>query len=326
MGDLRRPRPGKLLEVARVWGRLLRLRMGGRIDCLLFPAGGPQVVPLLRDMLLLPACLLAARRVVIVFHAGGIAGALPTLPRWLAWAVRAFYRRTTAAIVLTQAGRADPQAVGIADIKVVPNGLPDAYDLAACAGRSPNGGRLLYVGHLCPDKGIPEILGAMALLRTEFPGLHLTLVGEPSNPWTTADLDAAVAAHGLEGAVERPGLLVGADKWRAYGTADAFVFPSHAPYEGFPLALIEAMMWHLPVAATRWRGIPEVLGERPGAWAGAPYGAGELAEALAALLRERGAWPDLGARNRRRYEERFHLDAVAARLRDALLETLERKS
>lgn len=324
LGDIRRPRPGKLLEVIRVWWRLLRLRMRGPVDLLLFPAGGPQRVPLIRDLLLLPVCRLFARRVVIVFHAGGIAEALPSLPGWLARGVKRQYSRATGAIVLTEAGRPDATATGICQVKVVPNGLPDAFDASRIPPRGDGLLRLLYVGHLCPDKGTPELLAAMARLREDFPGLRLTLVGEASNPWADADVANEVNRLDLADCVTLAGMLAGEAKWRAFAEADAFVFPSHAPYEGFPLALLEAMMWRLPVAASRWRGIPEVLGDGPGAWIESPFDAEAVANALHALVERLQEWPTLGAANRARYEAHFRLESIQERLCDTITAFLDR--
>ena len=41
--------------------------------------------------------------------------------------------------------------------------------------------------------------------------------------------------------------------------ASLFFFPSYYESENFPLVLIEAMAFSLPVVATRWRGIPEMV-------------------------------------------------------------------
>src|SRR3712207_6193578 len=64
---------GKLLELLKIIGRLLRIRARGRIDLLIYPSGGPQTVPIIRDLLLLPWMLLFARKAVLHFHAAGIA-------------------------------------------------------------------------------------------------------------------------------------------------------------------------------------------------------------------------------------------------------------
>ena len=57
----------------RVLWRLFRIRMTGGVDLMLYPVGGPHMVPIIRDILLLPFARLASRKLVLQFHAAGIA-------------------------------------------------------------------------------------------------------------------------------------------------------------------------------------------------------------------------------------------------------------
>jgi glycosyltransferase involved in cell wall biosynthesis len=319
----RRPGARKLLEVVAVLRRLRRLRARGPIDLLLYPVGGPQRVPLVRDLLLLPWCRLAARRLVLHFHAAGIADALDGLAPPLRRLVRALYRRADAALVMTEYGRRDPEAVGVRDVRVVPLSVPDELDplLVARGGEVPV---LLYVGHLCEAKGTPALLEAAALLRAAGRRFSLRLAGEPHAPYTPARLAAEIRRLALDDVVERCGVVTGLEKARLFGTADLLVFPTVAPYESFGLVMVEAMMWGLPVVATDWRGNREVLGEPPGGRCYPPGAdhAAALAAALGAALDERTRWPAWGVANRRRYEQRFRDDGagggVAAALRELL--------
>jgi len=69
----RRGHPAKAFELFRVIWRLFRIRAAGPIDILLYPTGGPQKVAMIRDLLLMPWIFLLSRRVVLHFHAAGIA-------------------------------------------------------------------------------------------------------------------------------------------------------------------------------------------------------------------------------------------------------------
>ena len=45
----------KVWELLKVYGRLFRLCLRhGRVDLLIYPSGGPQTVPMVRDIVLLP--------------------------------------------------------------------------------------------------------------------------------------------------------------------------------------------------------------------------------------------------------------------------------
>lgn len=301
----------KLLELVKVIARLLALRLRGPIDLLIYPTGGPQTVPLIRDLLLLPWVLLAARRVVLQFHAAGIADRCAEKRGLLCGAIAALYRRCFAAIVMTEFNRRDPAACGLRRIAVIPHRLPDEFD-PALQRKDSAAIRLLYLGHLCPDKGTPELLRAFQTVAARDPALVLELVGECLPPLSEQQLRAQVRDLRLDGRVLLPGVLTGRAKREAFGRADLFVFPSVAPYESFGLVLVEAMMWGLPIVATDWRGNREVLG---GDFEGICHPVGDdLATSIAAALTEaietvrgKAAWT---GRNRRVFLARFRGDAA----------------
>ena len=317
----RRAHPAKLLELAAVLRRLRRLHRDGNIDLLLYPVGGPQAVPLARDLLLLPWCRLAADRLVLHFHAAGIADALDGYHPRVQRLLRDLYRRADAALVMTEFGRRDPESVGVRDVRVVPLGVPDEHDpsLVRRGGRRPV---LLYVGHLCEPKGTPALLEAAARLRDEGRDFTLRLAGEALAPYSAEALAADVARLGLVEVVERCGVVTGEAKRRCFATADLLVFPTVAPYESFGLVAVEAMMWAMPVVATDWRGNREVLGHPVG---GRCYVPGDdhpaaLTDALRAALDARDCWPAWGEANRRRYETRYRDDGIGGGIGQALRE------
>lgn len=310
-GEARKPGVGKLVELASVLWSLLKLRLAGAIDLMIYPAGGPQFVPVVRDLCLLPWALLATRRLVIHFHAGGIAEGLPSLPAPIRWALKWLCHQADAALVMTEFGRRDPLSLGITNVVSVPHTIEDRCDVALLQ-RGKGSLRLLYVGHLCPDKGTPALLEAFAALRASGVDARLDLVGECLAPFTDADLRALLKTLGIKEDVERPGVLRGAAKWDRFARADLFVFPSVASYESFGLVTAEAMMWSLPVVISDWRGNREVLGEPPGGIVYQPPSG--LADALADACARRDEWPKWGQMNRAVYEARFKAETHPDRL------------
>src|SRR5439155_17102896 len=151
--------------------------------------GGPQKVPIIRDILLLPWVLMLSRRVILHFHAAGIADWLEkNSSSLLSRIVESLYRKAFAAIVLTNFGRRDPETLGIKRIIVVPCRIDDNFDPQLLDRGDHERMRLLYVGHLCPDKGTPDLLRAFAAVHRKCPELELNLVGECLPPFTEVDL------------------------------------------------------------------------------------------------------------------------------------------
>jgi glycosyltransferase involved in cell wall biosynthesis len=302
LNSLRRIRFGKVIELIRAFWRLLRIRLSGPIDLMLYPAGGPHLVPIIRDICLLPAARLLSGRLVIQFHAAGLAESMrrSTIFHRL---LMSLMRRADSAIVMTNFNRIDPESVGIRKIDVIPIRITDEFrnDFV-----QRDALRILYVGHLCPDKGTPALLAGFAPVAHAFPQLTLELVGEPLLPYDASTLRDEINRLGIEKQVVVSGVLVASEKWRAFGRANIFIFPTVAPFESFGIVLAEAMMFSLPILATDWRGNKDVLGESPGLILFSPKDLpARIEETLRIVLARRNEWEGWERQSRLRYEQCF---------------------
>jgi glycosyltransferase involved in cell wall biosynthesis len=95
---------------------------------------------------------------------------------------------------------------------------------------------------------------------------------------------------------------------RLYAEAEVAVVPSL--YEGFSLPAIEAMSCGVPLVATTGGALAEVVGPDGGVVV-PPGDAGSLAIAIRDLLDDRARALDMGARARKRVEQRFTWRAAA---------------
>jgi glycosyltransferase involved in cell wall biosynthesis len=308
LATMRRVRFGKIAELFRCLWRLIRIRLGGAVDLLLYPAGGPHLVPIVRDICLLPFARLVSRKLVIQFHAAGIAEKMKR-PHFLHRILARLMHRADSAIVMTNYNRVDPESVGIPKIDILPIRIRDEFrpDLLQ---RDPS--RILYVGHLCPDKDTPALFEAFGSVLHDYPGLRLELVGEPLVPYDWQSLEIDAERFAVEKSLDLSGVLTGDAKWRAFGRATLFCFPTVAPYESFGLVLAEAMMFGLPIVATDWRGNRDVLGYSHGGLlfsADLPL-ATHIEEALREALKQRGQWEEWGTRNRQHFERHLRQDVA----------------
>jgi glycosyltransferase involved in cell wall biosynthesis len=122
---------------------------------------------------------------------------------------------------------------------------------------------LLYVGRTNPQKNIPRLVEAFAVLRGEiqehpvYRNLRLLIIGDEISRYPA--LRHAVIQSRVEDTVRFLG-FVPIDTLRAfYQGASAFVFPSL--YEGFGLPPLEAMACGTPVVCSNVSSLPEVVGE-----------------------------------------------------------------
>jgi glycosyltransferase involved in cell wall biosynthesis len=122
---------------------------------------------------------------------------------------------------------------------------------------------LLYVGRTNPQKNIPRLVEAFAVLRGElqehvrYQHLRLIIIGDEIARHPA--LRHAVIQSRVENSVRFLG-FVPIETLRAfYQAASAFVFPSL--YEGFGLPPLEAMACGTPVVCSHVSSLPEVVGD-----------------------------------------------------------------
>jgi glycosyltransferase involved in cell wall biosynthesis len=152
---------------------------------------------------------------------------------------------------------------------------------------------LLFVGRLMREKGILDLLYAMATIRDATPARLLAVGDGP----LASELAALVRALDLQDRVVMSGYLHGEELEAAYAAATAFVLPTWW-IEGFPTVIAEAMHAGLPIVTTPLRGMADHLEEQTNALFVVPRDPAALAGALLRLLSDRSLCTTMGAANR----------------------------
>ena len=161
---------------------------------------------------------------------------------------------------------------------------------------------LLCSARVVPEKGLDLAIDAVALLRGEFPGIRLRIVGDGP---VKDDLERHVERLGLGSSVEFLG-------WRSPDSIAGFVDEASiilvpSLLEGFGLIALEGMLGGRPVVASRAGGLPEVLGEDGGVLV--ETGSAEaLAAGIRGLLHDPARARAVAAAGRKRAQARFSLD------------------
>jgi glycosyltransferase involved in cell wall biosynthesis len=213
---------------------------------------------------------------------------------------RAITRRASRAICITAAlRRFNVERVGLPARKlvVVPYGLdeppaawrPNELEL-------PEGKLVVAVSRLVQQKGLDVAVEAMA-------GLDATLVVLGEGP-ERERLEALARRRGVR--LVLPGRV--GDVAAVLRRADLLVHP--ARWEGFGLALLEAMLCALPVVASRVSSIPEIVVDGETGVLVPPDDPASLAAALARVLADPG---ELGARGLARARAEFSVATMAER-------------
>lgn len=105
---------------------------------------------------------------------------------------------------------------------------------------------VVFAGRQIPEKRAPAVVGAVAWARERVPGLRGRILGD--GPDREAVL-AAIAEHGVAGAVEAPGFVATEEVERDLARALCLLLPSRR--EGYGLIVVEALSLGTPCILVR---------------------------------------------------------------------------
>ena len=158
-----------------------------------------------------------------------------------------------------------------------------------------------------PLKGLPVLLEAIANLKTQFPELHLEIIGTLKSGGAT---EQKLAQLGLTHHVTFSSGISTEELVEKYARATIAVCPSL--YEGFGLPLIEAMACGIPVVTSDGGALKEVAGD-----AAHIFAAGDsqhLTEQLNTLLRDQAKQRQFSKKSRDHVLKHYCWNNVAERL------------
>lgn len=190
--------------------------------------------------------------------------------------------------------------------------VPNVVDTTIFHGNDPDSGqdhqtnRILVVARLSPEKGLDDLLHAVALVKQKQANFHVDIVGDGPQRDILQSLAEQlglvnwVTFHGYRSKVEISTMM----------RSSAFLaLTSH--WENQPVVLLEAMACGLPVIAPRVGGIPEVVPPD----CGLLHTPGDVNEIAANLLKMLATLPDYSRSEISRYaRQRFSMEAVGLQL------------
>lgn len=306
IGDVGKIHWQKVAELISLLFRVFVAKIKTRSGILYYLPASPNLVPFFRDVVVLGLTRWMFAKTVFHFQAVGIGEMYTRLPRYLRPLYRMAYFKPELAICLTHATSVDAGHMHPLQTVVVPNAAVDrnrgrnARTLAVSGQSTP---QILFVGMFCEEKGVLDLISACQQLDSLNVLYRVAFAGAPQSQEFA--IEAERRAQSLQGEVSFLGEVTGEAKWRLYGQADIFCFPTHYSAEGFPVVLLEAMMFQLPIVSTKWRGIPEIVDAGETGLLVEPGDASGLAAALKVLLDNSRLRKAMGNKGRDRYLAHF---------------------
>lgn len=140
---------------------------------------------------------------------------------------------------------------------------------------------ILFAGTLTHRKGYDDLIKAFALIADRFPLWRLKLAGNGE----IEEGKHLVRELGMSDRVDFLGWINGEAKECAFRHASIYCLPSYS--EGFPMGVLDAWAYHLPVVTTPVGGLPDVAIDGENTMLFSPGDIKELSEKLNMLMSDR---------------------------------------
>ncbi len=253
----------KLVHIVQVTFRALYLKFNHSIPALYYLPAGPNRNPILRDIILLLLIRPFFSKTIFHFRAAGLSSYIEDtkgLMRFLAFKA---YGNPTLSIQLSNKNPPDGKYFQSEKVAVIKNGIEDEAFKDSSIDKEISGFEvsLLYVGLLIESKGVMVLLEAIKMVRDAGLRVKANFVGEYVRDDFKEKVENFCEIAGIQDVVQFVGSKIGKEKWGYYRSADVLCFPTFFESESFGNVVIEGMMFGLPVIATKWRGVQDLVAD-----------------------------------------------------------------
>jgi glycosyltransferase involved in cell wall biosynthesis len=174
---------------------------------------------------------------------------------------------------------------------------------------------LLALGRLSSEKGYEVLIDAFQEVAALEPNLRLVILGEGEE---RQNLEGKIQARGLVGRVALPGFE---DRIEA-AMENAKLYVISSVYEGFPMALLEAMRSGVPVISTPVGPVPRILQDGVTGFVCKDFAASSLAGKLLEALSSETSLGDISGRAKELWRERYNIERVGREYVDVYRQVL----
>ncbi len=208
--------------------------------------------------LLSPLCykIMGVKQVLIFHGYGGIYDSknlFHRFGRFLVKLQRNFFDRV---IVSSKYSLVIPEHFGFKKsiIKIIPNGIDIDIEKNIKYIQLTGSPKILFVGRLVKIKGIEQILQAFGIFIKKYPLSRLYIIGEGPE---RENLEQLSKELGIFDYIKFEGFVNPPEVYQYYKSCDLFILTSYQ--ESFPITILEAMLFKIPIIATNINGGPKDL-------------------------------------------------------------------
>ncbi len=285
--------------------------------CLYYPPASPNRTPVIRDVVFLLLVRPLAKDTIFHYHAGGLPAYVASLSFPLRFLSKIAFSNATLGIEISESQLNEDIIFPVKKRICISNGL-DVSDVEQRSDKQGDGKRrILFIAGLRESKGVMDIIGTAEKMRQLGADFVFDVAGAWQEENTRREFETELSRLGLDDQIILHGRVTGEEKWELYRRAYAFFFPSFYESENFPLVLIEAMAFGLPIVATNWRGMPELVVEGETGRLCDVQSCEQFSFALNELINNKDQHEKMASLARSRYEKKYTKDAFISAMRSA---------
>lgn len=182
------------------------------------------------------------------------------------------YKKVNAFTVLNKGDTYAYIKKGVSNIVAIPNALTSIAEKKSELKEK----NIITVGRMVSIKGFDTLIDAFAIVNKKYPEWSLTILGDGPE---REDLEKQIAELNLQEKIKLPGFVKNVNEWML--NSSIYVLSSRG--EGFPMVLLEAMSWGLPIVSFNLPSTVEMLEEEVGILA-SEHTSESLAESMIMMM------------------------------------------
>lgn len=309
----------KITHLLNVIYQIWKTRFSRHVDTLYYPLSSAPKVALLRDVIILCFTRFLFKTTIYHFHASGISEELPKYNLFLRKICYYILKKPTIGITSSIHNPKDAEYLQAKYVFVIPLGIPDENIMES---RKRFGDKsyitVMFMGLLNGTKGEGYVLDAISKVNQTGRHVKYVVAGRFESEEYKKYFMQKISENELDEKVEYLGVVTGEKKKNAFMSSDVFCFPTFFPSESFGIVLLEAMMYQMPVIASRWRGVQSVVEEGLNGFLVDIKDVNQIANCLIDLYDHRDKIEEMGHKARNLFVEKYELSNYLSNMENAM--------
>lgn len=280
---------------------------------------------IIKDNLLLFFIRWMFKKTVFYFRSAGLIDFLNSKSKGTIFFLTFFTKCPDLCILLNKDNPKDNEIVLSKNVVIIPNGIEDSSEIYPSLKSTRDRQSVfncLYIGLLTEDKGVLDLIEAFRILVYEFEitRISLSLVGKALDSNFEDKLILMIQTYNLSDVIFVKGQMVGDDKWNEFINSDVLCFPTYYENESFGNVILEGFLSSLPVIATDWRGVKNVVDDGINGIIVPIKSPNSLANAILMLYSDEDARINMAKNARIKFENNYQLRTHLDNLEKTFLE------